>query len=86
MAAGTQRQKSDRVSLRQDISKDMRTPEAGPQQWLPRPEAGVIITHQQRSELPAAGGSGGGKERHSVPSWGQRWAGGIINLPPCHLR
>lgn len=31
----------------------MRTPDARPQQWLPgpRPEAGIVVTHQQRREL-----------------------------------
>lgn len=72
------------LSQGKDITKNMRTPDAGPQQWLLRSEVGVVVTHQQRRELPAVAGSGGGKEKQSMPSWGQRWAGGIINLPPCH--
>lgn len=41
----------------------------GPAAWQ-RPEVGVAVTPQQRRELPAVAGSGGGKEKQSVPSWG----------------
>lgn len=63
----------------------MITPAAGPQQ---RPR-------DRRWGLPSLTGRGGssrlwqvpgkGSEKQNVPSWGQRWAGGIITLPPCHL-
>lgn len=76
------------LSLGQDIAKDVRTPGARPQPWRLRSEVGC--GHPPAEEgAPGCGGSrggGGGREKQTVPSWGQRWAGGIITLPSCHPR
>lgn len=58
------------LSLGWAITKDMRTPDPGPQQWLLRFEMGVVVIHWQRRELLAVAGSGERKKEAQCAQMG----------------